>query len=46
MAGSGNTHRAVLNELGWSHSRLAAELRRHASVALPKTESVGVRLAD
>jgi hypothetical protein len=41
MAGSGsNTLRAVLNELGWSYSRLAAELRRHASVALPKTESM------
>ena len=41
MAGSGsNTLRAVLNELGWSYSRLAAELRRHANVALPKTESM------
>ena len=40
MAGSSNTLRAVLNELGWSYSRLAAELRRHASVALPKTESM------
>jgi hypothetical protein len=41
MAGSGsNTLRVVLNELGWSYSRLAAELRRHASVALPKTESM------
>jgi hypothetical protein len=41
MAGSGsNTLRAVLNELGWSYSRLAAELRRQASVALPKTESM------
>jgi hypothetical protein len=41
MAGGGsNTLRAVLNELGWSYSRLAAELRRHASVALPKTESM------
>jgi hypothetical protein len=40
MAGSGNTLRAVLSELGWSYSRLAAELRRHASVALPKTESM------
>jgi hypothetical protein len=40
-AGSGsNTLRAVLNELGWSYSRLAAELRRHASVALPKTEAL------
>jgi hypothetical protein len=26
--------------LGWSYSHLAAELRRHASVALPKTESM------
>jgi hypothetical protein len=41
MAGSGsNTLRAVLNELGWSYSRLAAELRRHASLVLPKTESM------
>jgi hypothetical protein len=36
MSGGSNTLRAVLNELGWSHSRLAAELRRHASVALPR----------
>src|SRR4030095_2817629 len=40
MAGSSNTLRAVRNELAWSYSRLAAELRRHASVALPKTESM------
>jgi hypothetical protein len=41
MVGSGsNTLRAVLNELGWSYTRLAAELRRHASMALPKTESM------
>jgi hypothetical protein len=41
MAGSGsNTLRAVLKELGWSYTRLAAELRRHASVALPRTESM------
>jgi hypothetical protein len=31
---------AVLKELGWSYTRLIAELRRHASVALPKTESM------
>jgi hypothetical protein len=41
MAGSGsNALRAVLKELGWSYTRLAAELRRHASVALPRTESM------
>ena len=31
---------AVLKERGWSYTRLIAELRRHASVALPKTESM------
>ena len=30
----------VLKELGWSYTRLIAELRRHSSVALPKTESM------
>jgi hypothetical protein len=30
----------VLKELGWSYTKLIAELRRHASVALPKTESM------
>jgi hypothetical protein len=30
----------VLKKLGWSYTRLIAELRRHASVALPKTESM------
>jgi tetratricopeptide (TPR) repeat protein len=30
----------VLKELGWSYTRLIAELRRHASVALPKPESM------
>jgi hypothetical protein len=30
----------VLKELGWSYTRLIAELRRHAGVALPKTESM------
>ena len=41
MAGSGNnTLRAVLKELGWSYTRPAAELRRHATVALPRTESM------
>jgi hypothetical protein len=41
MAGSGsNTLRAVLKELGWSYTRLAAELRRHVTVELPRTESM------
>jgi tetratricopeptide (TPR) repeat protein len=36
-----NGLRVVLKEKGWSHARLAAELRRHASAsALPKTESL------
>jgi tetratricopeptide (TPR) repeat protein len=30
----------VLKELGWSYTRLIAELRRHADVALPKNESM------
>jgi tetratricopeptide (TPR) repeat protein len=30
----------VLKELGWSYTRLIAELRRQAGVALPKTESM------
>jgi hypothetical protein len=30
----------VLKELGWSYTRLIAELRRHASVTLPKAESM------
>ena len=30
----------VLKELGWSYTRLIAELRRHSSIALPKTESM------
>jgi hypothetical protein len=44
MAGIGsNSLRAVLKELGWSHSKLVAELRRQAAVTgavLPKTESL------
>jgi transcriptional regulator with XRE-family HTH domain len=42
MAGSSNnTLRAVLHERGWSYTRLAAELRRHAGgSALAKTESL------
>src|SRR5215217_662408 len=41
MAGSNNTLRAVLHERGWSYTRLAAELRRHAGGStLPKTESL------
>jgi tetratricopeptide (TPR) repeat protein len=45
MAGNGrNSLRAALQERGWSYTRLAAELRRHAAGAqLPKTESL-VRL--
>jgi hypothetical protein len=44
MAGNGsNTLRAVLKELGWSRTRLVAELRRQAGTtgeSLPGTESV------
>jgi hypothetical protein len=41
MAATGsNCLAVVLRELGWSYTRLIAELRRHASVALPKTESM------
>src|SRR5512133_3212291 len=45
MAGNGrNSLRAALQERGWSYTRLAAALRRHAAGAqLPKTESL-VRL--
>jgi hypothetical protein len=45
MAGNGrNSLRAALQERGWSYTRLAAELRRHAAgLQLPKTESL-VRL--
>lgn len=39
-ATSSNCLAVVLRELGWSYTRLIAELRRHASVALPKTESM------
>ena len=43
MAGSSNTLRAVLKELGWSRTRLVAELRRQAASSgdtLPGTESL------
>jgi hypothetical protein len=44
MAGIGsNTLRAALEEQGWSHSKLVAELRRQAAATgegLPKTESL------
>jgi hypothetical protein len=30
----------VLKELGWSYTRLIAELRRRSTIALPKTESM------
>src|SRR5829696_1572488 len=42
MTGSGrNSLREVLEERGWSYTRLAAELRRHAAGSqLPKTESL------
>jgi transcriptional regulator with XRE-family HTH domain len=42
MAGNGrNSLRSALQERGWSYTRLAAELRRHAAGAqLPKTESL------
>jgi hypothetical protein len=43
MAASSNSLRAVLQELGWSRTRLVAELRRHAARdgdTLPGTESL------
>ena len=41
MAATGiNCLAVVLKELGWSYTRLIAELRRHAGVALPKTKSM------
>jgi hypothetical protein len=40
-ATSSNCVALVLKELGWSYTRLIAELRRHASVALPKTREHG-----
>jgi hypothetical protein len=42
MAGIGdNSLRAVLKELGWSRTKLVAEMRRHSGgAALPKTESL------
>jgi hypothetical protein len=39
-AASINCLAIILKELGWSYTGLIAELRRHASVALPKTESM------
>ena len=39
-ATSFNCLAVVLKQLGWSYTRLIAELRRHASVTLPKTESM------
>jgi hypothetical protein len=39
-ATSANYLAVVLKELGCSYTRLIAELRRHAGVALPKTESM------
>jgi hypothetical protein len=39
-ATSTNCLAVVLKKLGWSYTRLITELRRHASVALPKTESM------
>jgi hypothetical protein len=39
-ATSTNCLAVVLKQLGWSYTRLIAELRRHASVTLPKTESM------
>jgi hypothetical protein len=41
MAGTNiNCLAVVLKELGWSYTRLIAELRRHSTIALPKTESM------
>jgi len=41
MAAAGiNCLAVVLKQLGWSYTRLIAELRRHSGVALPKTESM------
>jgi hypothetical protein len=41
MAGTSiNCLAIVLKELGWSYTRLIAELRRHSTIALPKTESM------
>ena len=41
MAGTSiNCLATVLKELGWSYTRLIAELRRHSTIALPKTESM------
>jgi hypothetical protein len=39
-AASVNFLAVVLKEPGWSYTRLIAELRRHARVALPKTENM------
>ena len=41
MAGTSiNCLANVLKDLGWSYTRLIAELRRHSTIALPKTESM------
>jgi transcriptional regulator with XRE-family HTH domain len=40
-----NGLRGALKEKGWSHARLAAELRRHATAALPKTESLSTQIS-
>ncbi len=41
MAGTSiNCLAIVLKELGWSYTRLIAELRRRSTIALPKTESM------
>jgi hypothetical protein len=41
LAGTGiNCLAIVLKELGWSYTRLIAELRRHSNIVLPKTESM------
>ena len=39
-AASVNYLAIVLKELGWSYTRLIAELRRHAGAALPRSESM------
>jgi hypothetical protein len=40
-----NGLRGALKEKGWSHARLAAELRRHATATLPKTESLSAQIS-
>ena len=40
MAGTSiNCLANVLKDLGWSYTRLIAELRRHSTIALPKTRA-------